>query len=56
MFLGEAHFPKEVAGDDKWFWEQCFIDVGVVMQDIKGIAFWHKGYRVNVISTHDVDA
>ncbi|GFZ13809.1 carbohydrate-binding-like fold [Actinidia rufa] len=47
---------EEVSGEDQWCWEQRFIDVAVGMEDIKGIAFVHKGYRVNVISTHDVDA
>ncbi|GFZ13642.1 carbohydrate-binding-like fold [Actinidia rufa] len=47
---------EEVSGEDQWCWEQRFIDVAVGTEDIKGIAFVHKGYRVNVISTHDVDA
>jgi len=30
------------------------VDVGA--EDVKGIVFFQKGYWVNVISTHDVDA
>ena len=47
---------EEVLGEDKWCWEQRFVDVDVGTEDIKGIAFVQKGYWVNVISTHDVDA
>ncbi|KAF7804939.1 nodal modulator 1 [Senna tora] len=40
---------------DNWCWEQSFIDVDVGAEDLNGILFVQKGYRVNIISTHDVD-
>ncbi|EXB28568.1 hypothetical protein L484_009727 [Morus notabilis] len=43
-------------GKDNWCWEQSFIDVNVGAEDIQGIEFVQKGYLVNIISTHDVDA
>ncbi|KAA8549068.1 hypothetical protein F0562_000752 [Nyssa sinensis] len=48
--------PGTMSGEDKWCWEQSFIDVDVGIDDLKGIVFVQKGYWVNVISTHDVDA
>lgn len=42
--------------EDNWCWEQSFIDVDVGAEDIKGIEFVQKGYWVNIVSTHDVDA
>ncbi|XP_052184978.1 uncharacterized protein LOC127796711 [Diospyros lotus] len=48
--------PVEVSGEDKWCWERSSIDVDVATEDVKGIAFIQKGYWVNVVSTHDVDA
>ncbi|XWS76670.1 hypothetical protein CRYUN_Cryun01aG0197400 [Craigia yunnanensis] len=55
--LEVKHISEEaVSKDDKWCWEQSFIDVDVGAEDIKGIEFIQKGYWVNVVSTHDVDA
>ncbi|XP_021279934.1 nodal modulator 1 [Herrania umbratica] len=48
--------PEAVSKADNWCWEQSFIDVDVGAKDVKGIEFVQKGYWVNVISTHDVDA
>ncbi|KAK9281445.1 hypothetical protein L1049_004347 [Liquidambar formosana] len=48
--------PEVMSGEDNWCWEQNFIDVDVGAEDVKGIVFAQKGYWVNVISTHDVDA
>ncbi|WRX09322.1 hypothetical protein QQP08_001809 [Theobroma cacao] len=48
--------PEAVSKADNWCWEQSFIDVVVGAEDVKGIEFVQKGYWVNVISTHDVDA
>lgn len=42
--------------EDNWCWEQTFIDLDVGAEDVKGIVFVQKGYWVNIISTHDVDA
>ncbi|EEF47245.1 carboxypeptidase regulatory region-containingprotein, putative [Ricinus communis] len=41
---------------DNWCWEQSFIDVVVGAEDVKGNLFVQKGYWVNVVSTHDIDA
>uniref|UniRef100_A0A5B7C2M8 Putative nodal modulator 1 n=1 Tax=Davidia involucrata TaxID=16924 RepID=A0A5B7C2M8_DAVIN len=46
----------DISGEDKWCWEKSFVDVDVGTDDLKGILFVQKGYWVNVISTHDVDA
>lgn len=43
-------------GKDDWCWEQSSIEVDVGIEDVHGIEFIQKGYWVNVISTHDVDA
>lgn len=43
-------------GEDNWCWEQSFVDVNVGAEDVQGINFVQKGYLVNIISTHDVDA
>ncbi|GLT64134.1 hypothetical protein SLA2020_366440 [Shorea laevis] len=48
--------PEGVTREDNWCWEQTFIDLDVGAEDVKGIVFVQKGYWVNVISTHDVDA
>ncbi|GAB4830590.1 hypothetical protein Ancab_020356 [Ancistrocladus abbreviatus] len=42
--------------EDEWCWEQNFSDVDVGTEDVKGVIFSQKGYWVNVISSHDVDA
>ncbi|KAG5567843.1 hypothetical protein RHGRI_003128 [Rhododendron griersonianum] len=57
MFRGVKHtYPGKESGEDKWCWEQRFIDIDVATDDVKGITFVQKGYWVNVISTHNVDA
>ncbi|XP_012474989.1 uncharacterized protein LOC105791465 [Gossypium raimondii] len=48
--------PEAVSKEDNWCWEQSFIDVDVGSEDIEDIKFVQKGYWVNVVSTHDVDA
>ncbi|KAG6575758.1 Nodal modulator 1, partial [Cucurbita argyrosperma subsp. sororia] len=45
-----------VLGKDDWCWEHNSIEVDVGIEDVHGIEFIQKGYWVNVISTHDVDA
>lgn len=42
--------------EDKWCWEQSSVDVEVGTEDVEGIVFSHKGYWVDVTSSHDVDA
>ncbi|XP_024012784.1 nodal modulator 1 [Eutrema salsugineum] len=41
---------------DSWCWDRSSIDVNVGTEDIKGIEFVQKGYLINIISTHEVDA
>ncbi|KAI3526880.1 hypothetical protein L1887_06146 [Cichorium endivia] len=43
-------------GEDKWCWEQSSVLVNVGTEDVEGINFFQKGYWVNLVSTHDVDA
>ncbi|CAK9310181.1 unnamed protein product [Citrullus colocynthis] len=45
-----------VVGKDDWCWERNSIEVDIGIEDVHGIEFVQKGYWVNVISTHDVDA
>ncbi|KAF8394679.1 hypothetical protein HHK36_020896 [Tetracentron sinense] len=55
--LEVKHKSTEAMSDgDKWCWEQSSIDVDVGTEDLKGIVFVQKGYWINIISTHDVDA
>lgn len=42
--------------EDNWCWDQKSFDVDVGTEDVNGISFVQKGYWVNVISTHAVDA
>uniref|UniRef100_A0A164YXW9 Carbohydrate-binding-like fold protein n=1 Tax=Daucus carota subsp. sativus TaxID=79200 RepID=A0A164YXW9_DAUCS len=42
--------------EDNWCWDQNFFDVDVGTEDVNGISFVQKGYWVNVVSTHAVDA
>lgn len=44
-----------LSGQDKWCWEQSFIDLEVGAEDVKGVDFVQKGFWVNIISSHDVD-
>ncbi|XP_041018341.1 nodal modulator 1 [Juglans microcarpa x Juglans regia] len=48
--------PESEVREDNWCWEQSFIDLDVGAEDVKGVVFVQKGYWVNVVSTHDVDA
>ncbi|XP_030454773.2 uncharacterized protein LOC115676056 [Syzygium oleosum] len=47
---------KSKAGEDNWCWEHSFIYLDIGSEDVKGIVFVQKGYWVNVVSTHDVNA
>ncbi|KAJ6390371.1 hypothetical protein OIU77_024562 [Salix suchowensis] len=47
---------KAVHNEDNWCWDQSFIDVDAGAEDVAGISFVQKGYWINFISTHDVDA
>ncbi|CAN4101896.1 unnamed protein product [Withania somnifera] len=49
------NYPIASSGQDKWCWEQNFIDVDVGAEDVKGVDFVQKGFWVNIISSHDVD-
>ncbi|KAL8138821.1 hypothetical protein V2J09_004822 [Rumex salicifolius] len=42
--------------EDKWCWEQSFIDIDAAVENVEGIVFSQKGYWVKVISSHNVDA
>ncbi|KAH9626869.1 hypothetical protein KSS87_002269 [Heliosperma pusillum] len=42
--------------EDEWCWEQSSIDFDVGMEDVEGLLFTQKGYLVDVISSHDVNA
>ncbi|KAI7745608.1 hypothetical protein M8C21_033454 [Ambrosia artemisiifolia] len=44
------------SGEDNWCWEQSSVPLNVRTEDVKGINFVQKGYWVNLVSTHDVDA
>ncbi|KAM7276017.1 hypothetical protein ACFE04_017883 [Oxalis oulophora] len=48
--------PEAKSSEDNWCWEQSFIDVNAGIEDVKGVTFVQKGYWVNIVSTHDVDA
>ncbi|CAN8280635.1 unnamed protein product [Cochlearia groenlandica] len=48
--------PKAASEEDSWCWDRSTIDVNVGAEDIKGIEFLQKGYWINIISTHEVDA
>ncbi|KAG7635346.1 unnamed protein product [Arabidopsis thaliana] len=48
--------PEAASDEDSWCWERSSIDVNVGTEDIKGIEFVQKGYWINIISTHEVDA
>ncbi|KAG9457834.1 hypothetical protein H6P81_002342 [Aristolochia fimbriata] len=47
---------ESVTEEDDWCWEESSIHVNVGTEDKKGVLFVQKGYWVNIISTHDVDA
>ncbi|KAJ7973082.1 Carbohydrate-binding-like fold [Quillaja saponaria] len=53
--LEVKHNSPQAVPKHNWCWEQRFVDVVVDAGDLKGIVFVQKGYRVNVISTHDVN-
>ncbi|KAK4778645.1 hypothetical protein SAY86_006173 [Trapa natans] len=42
--------------EDNWCWEQSSVDIDVSAQDVNGLVFVQKGYWIDFISTHDVDA
>lgn len=48
-------YPIASSGEDKWCWEQSFINLEVGAEDVKGVDFVQKGFWVNIISSHDVD-
>ncbi|KAG2258897.1 hypothetical protein Bca52824_078191 [Brassica carinata] len=48
--------PEAISGEDTWCWDRSSIDVNVGTEDIKGIEFVQKGYWINIVSTHEVDA
>ncbi|KAK3034632.1 hypothetical protein RJ639_033587, partial [Escallonia herrerae] len=50
------HSPGSVSGEDNWCWDQNLIIVDIGIADIEGIFFVQKGYWVNVISSHNVEA
>ncbi|XP_044493042.1 nodal modulator 1 isoform X2 [Mangifera indica] len=55
--LEVKHISSEATSrKDDWCWEQNLIDVEVGAEDVNGIEFVQKGYWVNVISSHDVEA
>nr|XP_043609224.1 nodal modulator 1 [Erigeron canadensis] len=55
--LEVKHLSKEaIAGEDKWCWEKSSVLLNVGIEDVKGVKFVQKGYWVNLVSTHDVDA
>ncbi|XP_031497491.1 uncharacterized protein LOC116262346 [Nymphaea colorata] len=43
-------------GEDNWCWEHDTIEVDVGTEDKKGVVFVQKGFWIDIISTHDVDA
>ncbi|XP_076883578.1 uncharacterized protein LOC143532402 [Bidens hawaiensis] len=51
------HVSKEAkSGEDNWCWEQSSVLLNVGIEDVNGINFVQKGYWVNLVSTHKVDA
>ncbi|KAF3524826.1 hypothetical protein F2Q69_00049737 [Brassica cretica] len=48
--------PEAASEEDNWCWDRSSIDVNVGTEDIKGIEFFQKGYWINFVSTHEVDA
>nr|GMD68875.1 nodal modulator 3 [Ipomoea batatas] len=48
--------PGMLSGEDRWCWDESFINVNVGTEDVKGLSFFQKGYWVNIISSHEVDA
>ncbi|KAG2260924.1 hypothetical protein Bca52824_080218 [Brassica carinata] len=48
--------PEAISEEDTWCWDRSSIDVNVGTEDIKGIEFVQKGYWINIVSTHEVDA
>ncbi|KFK35418.1 hypothetical protein AALP_AA5G281800 [Arabis alpina] len=48
--------PEAASEEDSWCWDRSSIDLNVGSEDIKGIEFVQKGYWINIISTHEVDA
>ncbi|OVA02510.1 hypothetical protein BVC80_9091g9 [Macleaya cordata] len=50
------HKSSSDTNEDKWCWERSSIDVDVGTEDVNEIVFVQKGYWINIISTHDVEA
>ncbi|KAF8074467.1 hypothetical protein N665_1101s0028 [Sinapis alba] len=48
--------PEAKSEEDTWCWDRSSIDVNVGTEDIEGIEFVQKGYWINIVSTHEVDA
>ncbi|KAF5745936.1 putative carboxypeptidase regulatory region-containingprotein [Tripterygium wilfordii] len=48
--------PNSIAGSDVWCWERDLLEIVVGAEDVNGIEFIQKGYCINIVSTHDVDA
>ncbi|RAL42059.1 hypothetical protein DM860_011842 [Cuscuta australis] len=45
-----------LSGEDRWCWDESFTNINVGTNDVKGLSFVQKGYWVNIISSHEVDA
>ena len=56
LFQVQHNSPESLNKEDNWCWEKSNIDIAVGADDVQGIEFVQKGYLVNFVSTHDVDA
>ncbi|XP_071689841.1 uncharacterized protein [Rutidosis leptorrhynchoides] len=54
--LEVKHLSKEAIPQDNWCWEQSSVHLNVGAEDVEGINFVQKGYWINLVSSHDVDA
>ncbi|CAH9140431.1 unnamed protein product [Cuscuta epithymum] len=45
-----------LSGEDRWCWDESFTNINVGTNDVTGLSFVQKGYWVNIISSHEVDA
>lgn len=54
--LEVKHESFSAISEDDWCWDQSSIEVDVGTEDKKGIIFVQKGYWIDIISSHDVDA
>lgn len=55
-FQVKNNSPGTLSGEDRWCWDENFININVGTEDVKGLSFVQKGYWVNIISSHEVDA